>query len=210
LGIEPGYVFVLGECGGKTLFHPAGAKLPAKYHLSLSFIDGSHLSITTQMWGAMELYERGEEQKRTYLKDMRPVPGDADFTFEYFEGLVEAQTGQKRSAKSLLTQEQLIPGLGNSIAQDILFAARLHPRHPVEKLDPDQRRVLYDSILETIRQITGAGGRYDEFDLYGCPGGYIRKMDKRAAGQPCPNCATPVQTIQYLGGSCYFCPMCQT
>jgi formamidopyrimidine-DNA glycosylase len=49
-------------------------------------------------------------------------------------------------------------------------------------------------------------GRYDEVDLYNRPGGYIRRMDSRAAGQPCPTCGTPVEKTQYLGGACYFCP----
>ncbi|MDY0020838.1 MAG: hypothetical protein RBT47_12655, partial [Anaerolineae bacterium] len=55
--IEPGDVLVLGECGGNALYHPAGTKMPEKYHLLLSFDDGSAFTVTTQMWGAMELYE---------------------------------------------------------------------------------------------------------------------------------------------------------
>lgn len=55
VALEPGYVLVLGECGGKVLYHPAGATLPHKYHLLLSFDDGSSFTATTQMWGAMEL-----------------------------------------------------------------------------------------------------------------------------------------------------------
>ncbi len=58
--LEPGYVLVLGECGGKLLYHPPGTKLPDEYHLLLVFEDDSALTVTTQMWGAMELYEKGE------------------------------------------------------------------------------------------------------------------------------------------------------
>ena len=69
------------------------------------------------MWGAMELYEAGQEQERQYIKDMRPTPIEAGFTFEYFSGLIDSLlSGEKRSVKGLLTQEQLIPGLGNAIA----------------------------------------------------------------------------------------------
>ncbi len=56
---------------------------------------------------------------------------EPDFTFEYFDGLLdEVAEGKKRSVKSLLTQEQTIPGLGNAIAQDIMFIARLQPALP--------------------------------------------------------------------------------
>jgi len=208
--VEPGYVLVLGECGGKAHYHPAGTKMPEKYHLLLSFEDGSAFTVTTQMWGAMELYEKGEEQKRDYIKDMRPVPLAPEFTFDYFAALLDTLVaGEKRSAKGLLTQDQLIPGLGNAIAQDILFKARLHPKHPINDLSADQRRELYNAILSTVQEVADKGGRYDEYDLYGRPGGYVRLMDRVAVGRPCPGCGGKVEKIQYLGGACYFCPSCQ-
>jgi formamidopyrimidine-DNA glycosylase len=207
---EPGYVFLLGECGGKALYHPAGSNTPAKYHMLITFEDGSHFSATTQMWGAMELYERGQENGRPYVKDMRTTPIEAGFTFDYFNGLLDSLLrGEKRSAKALLTQEQLIPGLGNAIAQDILFNARLHPRHPLSELDLEQRMALYAAIGDTLRAAINKGGRYDEVDLFNQPGGYVRLMDKQALGRPCPACGGEIQRIAYLGGSCYLCPACQ-
>jgi formamidopyrimidine-DNA glycosylase len=208
--LEPGYTLVLGECGGKIIYHSAGSKFPKKYHLSITFADDSFLTATTQMWGAMELYEAGEELNREYIKDMKPTPLDKEFTFNYFTELIdELIADKKRSAKSLLTQDQIIPGLGNAIAQDILFLARLHPRHSIADLSSDQRKNLFNSIISTVDEIIGRGGRYDEFDLYNQKGGYIRLMDKNAVKRPCPGCGGEVQKIQYLGGSCYLCPNCQ-
>jgi formamidopyrimidine-DNA glycosylase len=208
--LQPGYVFVLGECGGKVLFHPTGESIPKKYHLYLLFEDGSSLTITTQMWGAMELYETGQERKRQYIRGMRRTPTEKTFTAEYFTDLVRALAqGEKRSVKGLLTQDQLIPGLGNAIAQDILYRARLHPRHPIDGLDARQIRTLYLAIRSTVDQAVRLGGRNDEYDLFGQPGGYIRIMDKNAAGHPCPECGRKIEKIQYLGGACYFCPRCQ-
>jgi formamidopyrimidine-DNA glycosylase len=207
---DPGYILVLGECGGRILYHSPGVEIPAKYHLFLSFKDGSALTTLTQMWGAMELFESGLEKERKYIKDMRPTPIDPEFTFDYFSALVDKLLlGEKRSVKSLLTQEQLIPGLGNAIAQDILFHARLHPRHSLADLTPGQRHDLYAAILDKVHEVTLQGGRNDETDLFGNPGGYLRIMDSHAAGLPCPRCGTIVEKIQYLGGACYFCPNCQ-
>ena len=210
VALEPGYVLVLGECGGKVLLHSPGAKLPIKYHLHITFEDGSFLTATTQMWGAMELYEQGAEQDRQYIKDMRTTPIEPEFSPEYFDNLLDdLVTGKKRSAKALLTQDQLIPGLGNAIAQDILFRAGLSPKHPIAELDGDQRRALYEAIVSTVAEVIEEGGRYDEFDLCGNRGGYVRLMDKNAVGRPCPACGGAVEKIQYLGGACYFCPICQ-
>ncbi len=210
LPLEPGYILVLGECGGRMLLHQPGSTAPDKYHLRLDLEDGSLFTVTTQMWGAMELYEKGKELERDYIKGMRPTPAEQSFTFDYFTDLIDSlDAGEKRSVKGLLTQDQLIPGLGNAGAQDIMFRARLHPRHPVGELEELQRRKLYDSILSTVHDIIEKGGRYDELDLYGKRGGYVRVMDSKAVGRPCPVCGHEVEKIAYLGGSCYLCPVCQ-
>ena len=210
LALEPGYVLVLGECGGRVLYHPSGNPLPPKYHLLVEFSDGSAFSVTTQMWGAMELYTQGQENERQYIKGMRTTPVEPGFTQDYFNTLIENLLPlQKRSVKALLTQDQLIPGLGNAIAQDILFHARLDPRRAILELDAGQRRDLYHALMDTVQAVLAKGGRYDELDLYSRPGGYIRLMDKNSAGKPCPTCSTAIQKIQYLGGACYYCPKCQ-
>jgi formamidopyrimidine-DNA glycosylase len=208
--LEQGYILVLGECGGKILYHPTGMELPKKYHLWLAFEDGSALTTLTQMWGAMELFEAGKEKERKYVKDMRPTPVDPEFSFDYFSGVIdEVLRGEKRSVKSLLTQDQLIPGLGNAIAQDIMFHAHLHPRHSLAYLTLSQQSDLYVAIMDTVHAVIDKGGRNDETDLFGKPGGYIRLMDNAAVGQPCPDCGWKIEKIQYLGGVCYFCPKCQ-
>ena len=116
---------------------------------------------------------------------------------------------EKKSVKGLLTQDQLIPGLGNAIAQDILYKANLHPKHLLDDLANDQKQNLYNAIVNTVNDIIDKGGRYDEYDLYNNQGKYIRLMDKNAVKRPCPQCGGKVEKIQYLGGACYVCPKCQ-
>jgi formamidopyrimidine-DNA glycosylase len=208
--LEPGFVLLLGEWGGRILYHEAPASPPAKFHLYLAFDDGSALSATTQMWGGVGLFEEGLERDYDYVKNMRPQPSDPDFTWEYFVALVdEVRVEGKRSVKGLLTQEGLVPGVGNALAQDIRFRAWLHPRHDLAELTEHQLRTLYDETVATVAEVTEAGGRNDERDLFGNGGGYVRIMDAKAAGRPCRRCGTPVQKMQYLGGACYVCPSCQ-
>ena len=210
VALEPGYVLVFGECGSKISYHPSGTQPPSKYHLWLGFDDGSSLSATTQMWGAMELFEKGKERKRQYIKNMRTTPIEPGFTFEYFCALIDTVSKiEKKSAKGLLTQDQLIPGLGNAIAQDILFRARLSPKHPIDDLTKSERRQLYNAVVKTVSQVIAKGGRYDEYDLYDKPGKYVRLMDKNAVERPCPECGRQIQKMAYLGGACYFCPNCR-
>lgn len=208
--LEPGYVLLFGECGGRVILYNPGSRVPSKYHLCVTFEDGSFLTTMIQMWGAIELYVQGEEREREYVKGMRTTPIEPEFTFEYFSSLIDDLVGgKKRSAKALLTQEQLIPGLGNAIAQDILFRARIHPKHAIADLSKGQRKSLYRAIRDTVHDVIEQGGRYDEHDLYGKRGGYFRLMDSKAVDRPCPECGGTIEKMQYLGGACYCCPNCQ-
>ena len=210
IDVEPNYVLVFGEWGGRILFHQPGSSMPAKYHLHLQFDDDSFLTATTQMWGAAELYEKGKELERQYIKDMKTTPIEPGFSFAYFSSLIDATAKEKKqSVKGLLTQDQTIPGLGNAIAQDIMYRAGLHPRHDIQTLQEFERSNLYHAILDTVDECIQKGGRNDEFDLFDQPGGYVRLMDKHAVGKPCRQCETPIEKAQYLGGAIYFCPTCQ-
>lgn len=207
--LEPGYVLVLGECGGKIILVDSN-NVPSKYHLLLNIEGNKSIYAMTQMWGAMELYRKGEELKRQYIADMRTTPLDKEFTYKYFKSLIdEARSEKKRSVKSLLTQDQLIPGLENSIAQDILFNARLHPKTQIEVLSEEEIMTLYKSIKETVNDAAKNDGRNDEYDFYGNLGKYERVLDSKSIERGCPVCKSKIEKIQYLGGSSYYCSKCQ-
>jgi hypothetical protein len=65
-------------------------------------------------------------------------------------------------------------------------------------LNPGQRRNLYVAITDTVHVVMDKGGRNDETDLFGRPGGYVRLMDSAAASKPCPDCGQRMEKIQYL------------
>ena len=201
---------LFGECGGRILYHPAGATLPEKYHLWLAFTDGSSLTAMTQMWGAMELYESGQELERQYIKGMRPTPTRARV---HLRVLLRAHrlapAGRKTQRQRTPDAGAAHPRSGKRHRQDILFRAGLHPKRPIGELSDEQRRRLYDTIESTVREVIAGGGRCDESDLFNHPGGYVRLMDSKTVGRPCPVCGTPIEKLQYLGGACYLCPRCQ-
>jgi len=64
--------------------------------------------------------------------------------------------------------------------------------------------------MKTVAEVIRQGVRNDETDLYGNQGQYKRRMDKAAAGLPCPECGTKVEKMAYLGGGWYYCPECQS
>ena len=138
------------------------------------------------------------------------TPVDPEFSLKYLTALIQECVAEgSRSVKGLLTQDQIIPGLGNSIAQDIMFKAKLHPKRSLSELGKDHIKMLHQSIVKTVAEAIRLGGRNDETDLYGNLGKYKRLMDKNAVGMPCPVCRAKVEKMAYLGGACYYCPECQ-
>ncbi len=207
--VDPGYILVLGEFGGKLTYLPDHGK-PEKYHLWIEFENLTSMSLVIQMWGVIELYKKGKELERQHIKNMRPDPLHKDFTEKYFLKIIDSLIAEgKRSVKGLLTQDQILPGIGNSMAQEIMFIARLHPKRELKDLKKSERVRLFETINQTIHNAIQLGGRQDEVDFFNQPGQYKRLMNSRVVGKPCSVCGAPIQKMQYLGGTCVYCPICQ-
>ena len=143
-------------------------------------------------------------------------PLDGEFTVgsrrsaAYLQQLfAEVPPGDPRSIKYFVISKPGIWGVGNGYLQDILFRAKLHPRRRVVEISTKEQRAVHQAVKATITQAAKANGRDTERDLHNQPGRYVRILDSRVVGQPCPECATPIERISYLGGASYFCPHCQ-
>ena len=202
--------FVLGDFGGRLLFHPPGAALPKKWHLSIGFSDGAYLSLAVQMWGFVGVMSLDEIRNHPVAGTLGPSPTDDDFTFARFDEILDAYAEtENKPIKAFMIHEENLSGLGNGYLQDILFRAGLSPKRKVDDIRPDERERLYRAIVETMTEAIEFNGRDTETDLYGHSGDYVPILDRRAKGEPCPNCGTSIEKIQYLGGACYICPGCQ-
>lgn len=186
-------------------YHLPGSRLPAKHQLLLEFDDGSHMSCTVQMWGAMFCYP-AEDSK--IPADSSPSPLEDSFDKAYFEKL-RSGLGQTYSVKAFLATEQRIPGIGNGVLQDILWNAKIHPKRRLFSLTDGEMENLYNSLKDTLRAMTEQGGRDTEKDLFGHPGGYKTILSKLTVSCPCTRCGSMPVRQAYLGGNIYFCPICQ-
>ena len=208
--VKPDYTLVLGGGGERILFHQSESTLPKKHHLLLDYQDGTYLTVTVQGWGNVLLLHQSELVDHPHVGEKRISPLSDGFTFEYLQGLFEElEEEDRRSVKFFIISEPGVWGVGNGYLQDILFRAKIHPRRRASDIVEEERRALHKAIRETLKQAVDLGGRDTERDLYNRRGGYRRIMDSKSVGKPCPECGTPVEKIQYLGGACYLCPSCQ-
>ncbi|MER3423684.1 MAG: hypothetical protein C4293_11075 [Nitrospiraceae bacterium] len=130
-------------------------------------------------------------------------------SWEQFRKLVKKRRGR---LKSLLMHQQVIAGIGNIYANEILFRAKLHPYRTASKLRDRTVRRLYETMQRVLQEAIKYGGSSvrDFIAPDGTEGQFKRHhlvYDK--VGQLCPNrCGS---TIRRLKGerSSFYCPSCQ-
>ena len=186
----------------------AGELHPVKHQQLLVLADGSFLVFTVAMYGGIYAFQREYDNPYYQGSIYKLNPLAEAFDEVYFENMVR---GLKKdvSAKALLATEQRIPGLGNGVVQDILYNAGIHPRRKVSTLGDLEKSDLLYSMKGTLANMVELGGRDTEKDFFGNWGGYKVILSKNTYKEPCPNCGHGIIREAYLGGTVYYCPVCQ-
>ena len=100
--------------------------------------------------------------------------------------------------KARLLDQRSISGVGNLLADETLWRARLSPRIPAGELSVDQ--------LDHLRRVLRAATR-DAIKKGGVHTGEFIKHRKRGAA--CPRCRTTVERATVGGRTTFWCPSCQ-
>ena len=182
-------------------------KVPKNYQLLIVLDDDTALVFTVAMYGGI-IVHREDYCNEYYEKSRQAVsPLSPEFEFQFHKMLEECKPGI--SVKALLAADQHFPGIGNGVLQDILFEARIHPKRKLQTLSEEEKNRLLFSTVGVLQEITEKGGRDTEKDLFGNPGGYKTKLSKNTWKEPCPVCGGAITKETYMGGSVYYCPVCQ-
>ncbi len=120
--------------------------------------------------------------------------------------------GRRRRIKPLLMDQQVIAGIGNIYANEILYRARLHPNRISHRLSEPSIRRLYDEMSTILTQAVQDGGSSirDFIAPNGAKGRYQTKhLVYGKAGEPCSFACGAM--IRRLPGerSSFYCPSCQ-
>jgi formamidopyrimidine-DNA glycosylase len=126
-----------------------------------------------------------------------------DFTLEAFRRLA---AGRRQQVRVFLMDQTALSAIGNAYADEILFAARLHPKTGCHQLGPKEVERMYRAVREVLAW--GAA----EVEAAGEPlevkvRGHMKVRGRH--GEPCPVCGTPIRRAGVLGYDAFFCPRCQ-
>ncbi|GAB6036320.1 bifunctional DNA-formamidopyrimidine glycosylase/DNA-(apurinic or apyrimidinic site) lyase [Fundidesulfovibrio butyratiphilus] len=125
-----------------------------------------------------------------------------------------ARIGARRTAiKAALLDQHAVAGVGNIYADESLFEAGIAPWAKACDLAPHRLERLHGALTGVLRRAIEAGGSTirDYRTAEGVEGSFQWSFHVYGrAGEPCPNCQTPLQTQKIAGRTSTFCPACQT
>jgi formamidopyrimidine-DNA glycosylase len=190
--------------------------------LFFTLLDGSyrkHTHVTLSLSGAVPALHYWNPRRfgRVYLLDETGLQRFAarrfgadplQLTLAEFRKIVGGRRGR---LKALLMHQQVIAGIGNIYANEILYRARLHPERIAGTLRTGAVHRLYETMRDVLQQAVADGG--SSVRDFRAPDGTKGEFRKRhliynKAGQPCAGCGRPIQRLSGQRSS-FVCLSCQ-
>jgi formamidopyrimidine-DNA glycosylase len=200
--------YLVAELGmtGLLLFQSAPTKYPQHVHVKLSFEGARESELrywNPRRFGRLSLLDSaGLERYLARRFGIDPL----SVSQQDFLRVVQERRGR---LKSLLMHQQVIAGIGNIYANEILFRVGLHPNTQVGRLSVRRVEQLYVIMREVLEEAIACGGSSvrDFFAPDGTEGQYKRRhLVYGKEAQPCP--AQCGGVIRRLRGE-RSCPRCQ-
>jgi formamidopyrimidine-DNA glycosylase len=202
-------LFHFGMSGSLT-FTLEGGCLGKHTHLVLGFSDRSELRYEDpRTFGRIELYPFCPLEEIPGLARLGPEPLEGTLSWH----VIGSALGRRKGPiKLVLMDQQVIAGIGNIYASEILFQSSIHPEKPACDLTAAECKRLSPAIRKVLRSAIGKGGTsiISFRNAEGKKGGFqdlLQVYGREEEG--CPRCNTPIR-MRILGGrSTFFCPQCQ-
>ena len=102
------------------------------------------------------------------------------------------------AVKARLLNQRVLSGVGNLLADEILWRARLNPRREAGELSAEELDLLRRQVRGALRDAIRNGGAHTG-----------RLIPHRVRGGTCPRCGTPLERATIGGRTTFWCPACQ-
>jgi formamidopyrimidine-DNA glycosylase len=179
-------------------------------HVDLALASGHTVRFNDpRRFGSLH-YVIGDPQQHPLLAKLAPEPFAAAFNAEY---LWRRSRRRKVSVKQLIMNGQVVTGVGNIYASEVLFQAGIRPRRQGHSLKREEVERLVGAIRKVLTQAIRMGGTTlrDYVNPAGNPGYFRQKLFVyERADEPCRNCATVIRMFTQGQRSTYYCPTCQS
>lgn len=120
-------------------------------HLALRSSESLLVFRDPRMFGKVELHCEATQQVPKWWSQLPPQPQSKAFTQDRFDSMLARRGGSV--LKPLLLQQELFPGIGNWMADEILWRARLRPNRKLSSLSEAERSALFRETKWVCREV---------------------------------------------------------
>jgi len=197
----PLYLILNPKLTGRLQLAAPNEKRLAKTHVVFSLSSGDELRYVDQKRMG-QLYLTREKVQVPGFAGMGPEP--LDISAAEFRDCLRPLRGE---IKGILTRGEFVAGIGNAYADEILWAARLHPYRKRTQLTAEEIERLYAAMQSTLRDATEQVRAEMGESIHLKPRDFLAVHMK--AGEPCPRCGTPISLVGANQRITNFCRTCQ-
>lgn len=132
---------------GRLLIRDVDVGLERHDHLALKTSVGWLVFNDPRQFGKVEVFE-SQGLPRTW-RELPPEILSEEFDYGFFERILERRG--RAALKSLLLVQELFPGVGNWMADEILWRARIRPDRRAISLEASERLALFQALRFVCR-----------------------------------------------------------
>jgi len=208
----------------RTLYLVLNPKLTGRLQLASSSdkrLPKTHVVFTLSDGGQLRYVDQKRMGQLYLTRDLAQVPDYAgmgpealEISLDDFRARLSKMPGAPRRVrpyrgeiKGLLTRSEFVAGIGNAYADEILWAARLHPYRRRTQLTPEEIDRLYAAMRATLLDATDKVRAEMGENIHLEPRDFMNVHMQ--TGQPCPRCGTPISLVGANQRITNFCRTCQ-
>jgi formamidopyrimidine-DNA glycosylase len=124
---------------------------------------------------------------------------------DQFAERLRSRSGQ---VKGVLTDQEVLAGIGNAYSDEILHVAKMSPFALTSKLTDEQITTLYEAMRQVEVDAVNRSVGQKAAELKGEKRAGMRVHAR--TGLPCPVCGDTVREVSFADKSLQYCPTCQT
>lgn len=195
---------------GKYFFKKPTEEVSKHDHVVITLNNKEELRYNdVRKFGKMYLIEKEKIKEIGPLKELGYEPWDNKLTTTY---LKEKYQKIKLPIKTALLNQNIITGIGNIYADEILFLSKINPLTQANQLSDQQLKNIITNTQTILSKAIKYGGStiksYTSVDgTQGLYQQYLLVHNRQNA--PCQNCQTKIIKIKVNGRGTYYCPNCQ-
>ena len=195
---------------GKFFFRNKDEKIYKHEHVIFGLDNNTEFRyMDVRKFGKMHLIRKEDINTMGPLLKVGLEPWDDELTVSYLKNKYK---NKKLPIKSVILDQEIIAGIGNIYANEILFASGINPLKKACELSDEELSNIIDNTRIILKKAIAMGGStiHSYTSVDGVTGLFQQELLVHTrVGMPCKKCGNKIEKIVVGGRGTYYCSNCQ-